>query len=207
MMNKNTCLSIGLVFLIQLLSITFGGPVQFSLTSIKINSHPLLGRKLDRIEQLFPNITRSDDPLLTQHTTRESEKDIIHGTTIDPLMAADKNLPYKEEKLVSKVKHREPALQSSSVFVSAIAPHRLFYLSEPVYQPKYRPAARDMQYRNRLTRRENAFPFRPLESTPAQSKHLGFPPISNTRENLGKQINWNAKLGRAHPSFYDNLTA
>ena len=58
MMNKNTCLSIGLVFLIQLLSITFGGPVQFSLTSTKINSHPLLGRKLDRIEQLFPNITR-----------------------------------------------------------------------------------------------------------------------------------------------------
>lgn len=206
MMNKNTVLSICLFFLIQLLSITFGGPVQFSLTSTKVNSHPLLGRKLDRIEQLFPNITRSDDPLLTQHTTHESEKDIVHGTTSDPLMAADKNLPHKEEKLVSKVKHREPALQSSSVFVSAIAPHRLFYLSDPVYQPN-RPAVRDMQYRNRLTRRENASPFRPFQSAPDQYKHLGFPPISNTRENLGKQINWNAKVGRAHPSFYDYLTA
>lgn len=224
-MNNNkvlfTCL-----FLIPLLSITFGDPAadESSLTT-EVNNHPLLERELDNIEQLFPNITRNDDPILTEINTTQpaSETDLVDVTTSEPSIPADENkLPQilveenSNEKKIVSVKHREPAPLSSSVFVAAIAPNpqnRLFYVSDPVYRPQYRPAqhyrpaSREMAFYNLLRGRENNSPFSPFQSAPIQPKHLGFPPISNTRENLGKQINWNAKIGRAHRSFYDYLTA
>jgi hypothetical protein len=118
-------------------------------------------------------------------------------------------------KNVGLVNHQERKAQSSSVFVTAIVPNpknRLFYPSESVDQHKYWsakhyvPAPREAQYYH-LTRRENNSPFRQFQSAPIRPKHLGFPPVSNTRENLGKKINWNAKIGRAHPSFYEYLIA
>ncbi|XP_046455745.1 uncharacterized protein LOC124203147 isoform X2 [Daphnia pulex] len=43
------------------------------------------------------------------------------------------------------------------------------------------------------------FPNRPFGILP-KARELGFPPVSNTRENVLREINWNAKIGRAYRS-------
>ncbi|KAI9553385.1 hypothetical protein GHT06_021286 [Daphnia sinensis] len=43
------------------------------------------------------------------------------------------------------------------------------------------------------------FPNRPFGSLP-KPRELGFPPVSNTRENVMRDVNWQAKIGRAYRS-------
>ncbi len=210
MMNKYasffTCL-----FLFPLMSITCGSySVQSSLTAEE-NRHPFLVRKIDNVQQ-----TRNGHPFPTQDTTQESQIEVTSNNA--PLMPGNEEFPPvlegekgSDENMVLE-KPRE--IKSSSVAVAPIAPNperRLYYPSAPVEQPKYRPdnhrygrAPRETYYYHFAT---NNSPFRSFESAPLQPKHMGFPPISNTRENLGKQINWNAKIGRAHRSFYDLMMA
>lgn len=45
----------------------------------------------------------------------------------------------------------------------------------------------------------NYFPNRPFGSLP-QPRELGFPPVSNTRENVMRDVNWQATIGRAYRS-------
>ncbi|EFX85853.1 hypothetical protein DAPPUDRAFT_237475 [Daphnia pulex] len=198
-----TCL-----FLFPLLSITCGSSIRSSLTA---EENPFLIRKIDNLQQGY---TRNGDPF--QDTTQESQ---IEDTSNNaPLMPGNEEFPLLLEgekgsdKNIGLVNPRK--VKSSSVVVAPIAPNperRLYYPSAPVDQPKYRP---DNHRYGRAPREtyhyhfaNNNSPLRSFDSAPLQPKQMGFPPIANTRENLGKQINWNAKVGRAHRSFYDLMTA
>lgn len=201
-----TCL-----FLFPLLSITCGSSIRSSLTAEE-NSHPFLIRKIDNIQQRY---TGNGDPF--QDTTQESQIEDTSNTA--PLMPGNEEFPLvlEGEKGIDKniVLVNPRKVKSSSVAVAPIAPNperRLYYPSAPVDQPaKYRP---DNHRYGRAPREtyhyhfaNNNSPLRSFDSAPLQPKQMGFPPIANTRENLGKQINWNAKVGRAHRSFYDLMTA
>lgn len=83
----------------------------------------------------------------------------------------------------------------------------LFYPSSPSHQPgKHYGPHRETYHPLPARRNKDSF-RRPAEFTPVKPSFLGFPPISNTRENVGLEINWAAKVGRAHRSFYDFLLA
>ncbi|XP_057378080.1 uncharacterized protein LOC130700086 [Daphnia carinata] len=95
----------------------------------------------------------------------------------------------------------------SSTTTSAPIDLPLFYPSSPNYQPGKRYGPLRETY-HPLPARVNKDSFRrPAGLTPVKPRFLGFPPISNTRENVGLEINWAAKVGRAHRSFYDFLLA
>lgn len=195
MMNVKYVSLFTCLFLFPLLSITCGSSIRSSLTAEE-NSHPFLIRKIDSNQQQY---TGNGDPF--QDTTQESQIEDTSNTA--PLMSENEEFfPVLEgekgsDKNIVLVNPRK--VKSSSVAVAPIAPNperRLYYPSAPVDQPKYR-----YHFTNNNT------PLRSFDSAPLQPKQMGFPPISNTRENLGKQINWNAKVGRAHRSFYDLMTA
>lgn len=209
MMNKYVSLFTCL-FLFPLLSFTCGSSIRSSLTAEE-NSHPFLIRKIENLQQRY---TGNGDPF--QDTTQESQ--IEDTSNNGPLMSENEEfIPVLEgekrsDKNIVLVNPRK--VKSSSIAVAPIAPNperRLYYPSAPVDQPKYRPdnhrygrAPRET-YHYHLA--NNNSPLRSFDSAPLQPKQMGFPPIANTRENLGKKINWNAKVGRAHRSFYDLMTA
>ncbi|XP_046455337.1 uncharacterized protein LOC124202883 [Daphnia pulex] len=211
MMNKYVSHFTVSLFLFPLLSITCGSSIRSSLTAEE-NSHPFLIRKIDNLKQRY---TGNRDPF--QDTTQESQIEDTSNNNA-PLMSENEEfLPVLEGKKGSDnniVLINPRKVKSSSVAVAPIAPNperRLYYPSQPVDQPKYRTDTHRYGRASRETYHyhlaNNNSPLRLFDSAPLQPKQMGFPPIANTRENLGKQINWNAKVGRAHRSFYDVMTA
>ncbi|KAI9553357.1 hypothetical protein GHT06_021257 [Daphnia sinensis] len=83
----------------------------------------------------------------------------------------------------------------------------LFYPSLPSHQPGKHNAPHRETYHPLPARRNKDSFRRPTGFAPVKPSFLGFPHISNTRENVGVEINWAAKVGRAHRSFYDFLLA
>lgn len=74
----------------------------------------------------------------------------------------------------------------------------------PIYSPLNLPVLDPLppaSYPSNPVRSElsSHFPNRPFGILP-KARELGFPPVSNTRENVLREINWNAKVGRAYRS-------
>uniref|UniRef100_A0A0P4ZYY0 Uncharacterized protein n=1 Tax=Daphnia magna TaxID=35525 RepID=A0A0P4ZYY0_9CRUS len=65
------------------------------------------------------------------------------------------------------------------------------YSDDGLLQPYY-PSSEKVELRD-------YFPNRPFGSLP-KPRELGFPPVSNTRENVMRDVNWQAKIGRAYRS-------
>ena len=166
-------------------------------------------------QQVIPN-----DSIREDQTTDENVADFGDATmppfvpsneeTEIPVVVADEQKVADDSKSIpmvnSQIQTEAPATQSLSVDLP------LFYPPLPVEQPKHQPATHygppRETYHPHPTRRYNKdSSFRPFASVPFKPSMLGFPPISNTRENVGLQINWAAKVGRAHRSFYDFLLA
>lgn len=84
----------------------------------------------------------------------------------------------------------------------------LFYPSSPSHHQPGKHYGLPRETYHPLPTQRNKDSFRhPAGFTPIQPSFGGFPPISNTRENVKLEINWAAKVGRAHRSFYDFLLA
>ncbi|EFX85752.1 hypothetical protein DAPPUDRAFT_222343 [Daphnia pulex] len=74
----------------------------------------------------------------------------------------------------------------------------------PIYSPLNLPVLDPLppaSYPSNPVRSElsSHFPNRPFGILP-KARELGFPPVSNTRENVLREVNWNAKVGRAYRS-------
>ena len=69
--------------------------------------------------------------------------------------------------------------------------------------PIYLPVQSPVLYQSSPMKSElsSHFPSRPFGSLP-RPRELGFPPVSNTRENVIRDVNWHAKLGRAYRSSW-----
>jgi len=149
-----------------------------------------------------------------QITTDENMTD-IGDTTSSPFIASNEEIPVVVETDNGNSHLVNPQMQMEVPASPALAPLQsevdppLFYPPRPVEQPKirlpthYSPPVRSKPYPGRRYNSND----RLLGATPFKPSMLGFPPISNTRENVGLQINWAAKIGRAHRSFYDFLLA
>lgn len=165
---------------------------------------------------LYANTQQRPTPLALvqgqdeQITTDENMTD-LGDVTSSPLVPSNDKIPTVVETANEDSKLVSPQVQTE-VPASPSAPEvdpPLFYPPRPVEQPKYRlPAHYSPPLRSnpQPSRRYNSND-RLLGEAPFKPSMLGFPPISNTRENLGLQINWAAKIGRAHRSFYDFLLA
>lgn len=146
-----------------------------------------------------------------QITTDENMTDLGDVTSSPLVPLNDKIIPAVVETGNEDNKLVSPQVQTE-VPASPSAPEvdpPLFYPPRPVEQPKYRLPAHyspPLQSKPQPARRYNSND-RLLGEAPFKPSMLGFPPVSNTRENLGLQINWAAKIGRAHRSFYDFLLA
>lgn len=68
----------------------------------------------------------------------------------------------------------------------------------PIYSPVQSPFVyrQNSPIKSELS---SHFPSRPFGSLP-KPRELGFPPVSNTHENVLRDVNWQAKLGRAYRS-------
>ncbi|XP_046657557.1 uncharacterized protein LOC124350770 [Daphnia pulicaria] len=145
-----------------------------------------------------------------QITTDENMTD-LGDVTSSPLVPLNDKIPAVVETVNENSKLVSPQVQTevpASPSALEVDPP-LFYPPRPVEQPKYRLPAHyspPLQSKPQPSRRYNNND-RLLGEAPFKPSMLGFPPISNTRENLGLQINWAAKIGRAHRSFYDFLLA
>ena len=75
--------------------------------------------------------------------------------------------------------------------------------SEAPMAPIYLPVQSPVLYQSSPMKSElsSHFPSRPFGSLP-RPRELGFPPVSNTRENVIRDVNWHAKLGRAYRSSW-----
>jgi hypothetical protein len=69
----------------------------------------------------------------------------------------------------------------------------------PIYLPVQSPVL--YQANPMKSELSSHFPSRPFGSLP-RPRELGFPPVSNTRENVIRDVNWHAKLGRAYRSSW-----
>jgi hypothetical protein len=71
----------------------------------------------------------------------------------------------------------------------------------PSEAPIYSPVQSPLVYMPNPVKSQlsSHFPSRPFGSLP-QPRELGFPPVSNTRDNVLRDVNWHAKLGRAYRS-------
>jgi hypothetical protein len=147
-----------------------------------------------------------------QITTDENNMADLGDVTSSPLVPSNDKIPAVVESINDDSKLMSPQVQTEVPVSPSSAPEvdlPLFYPPRPVEQPKYRhPTHHSPPLRSKPqpARRYNSND-RLLGAAPFKPSMLGFPPISNTRENLGLQINWTAKIGRAHRSFYDFLLA
>ena len=166
---------------------------------------------VDTQHQLTPTdsgVQRQDDQTTDQNIT-DGQGDVTSPPFIQlneeiPTAALGHETADDGSNLV--VNPQLPASQSPSVELP------LFYPPRTVEQPKYQSATHygppRKTYNPHPGRQYNKdSPFKLLTSPSFKPSMLGFPPISNTRENVGLQINWGAKIGRAHSSFYDFLLA
>ncbi|KAI9553454.1 hypothetical protein GHT06_021362 [Daphnia sinensis] len=147
-----------------------------------------------------------------QHVQDTTDVADLTATTVEPELPADLS-PVQEEgplndHLVNPVSY--VAAESPSTPVETSSPKALlFYPPVPVDQPKYRPAthyAPPAESQPSKGGKVNTS-SRPFGLSVPKLRQLGFPPISNTRENLGQQVNWEAKIGRSHASFHEFLLA
>lgn len=213
-LRNSTAFPAFLILFLQL-TLTCAEPIRMSRTAEvgKSTSGNLLYANLHQ-QQLMPteSIQRQEDP-----TTDENVADLGDATS-SPFIPSNEEIPVavvaqetaddnSSDLVNSQIQTEAPASQSLSIDLP------LFYPPTPVKQPKYRPTTHygppretyNPHQGRRQTNKDSS--LRPFASVPFKPSMLGFPPISNTRENLGLQINWAAKIGRAHRSFYDFLLA
>ncbi|KZS19118.1 Uncharacterized protein APZ42_014635 [Daphnia magna] len=191
--------SIVLLAVFCLLPIIYAGPIP---SSAELSSSRSSGRKT---QQRF---TRDYH---VQDTTDVAD---LLATTVEPQLPTDEDLSLVQEDdrnhLVNPVPHVATESASPSTPVETSSPEAvLFYPSVPVDQPKYRPAthyAPPVESHPSRGGKVNTS-SRPFGLGVPKLRQLGFPPISNTRENVGQQVNWEAKIGRSHGSFHEFLLA
>ncbi|XP_057378223.1 uncharacterized protein LOC130700201 [Daphnia carinata] len=123
------------------------------------------------------------------------------ATTVEPELPTG-DLPTVQEE------GRNPYVATEAAPVETSSPEALlFYPPVSVDQPKYRPATHYAPPADPSRGGKVSTSKRPFGLGVPKLRQLGFPPISNTRENVGQQVNWEAKIGRAHGSFHEFLLA
>ncbi|XP_032796326.2 proline-rich extensin-like protein EPR1 [Daphnia magna] len=140
-----------------------------------------------------------------------------YSVTHPPKMATMVNIPspvktqLKSYPAGQQLKQQYPKqspdygkIKAQSNPISNASPNAQAQINQPKYQvtsptssptPAYGPprATLATSYGN------NKFPTRPFGSSP-KPRQLGFPPVSNTRDNVLLQVNWAANVGRPYRS-------
>ncbi|KZS19119.1 Uncharacterized protein APZ42_014636 [Daphnia magna] len=140
-----------------------------------------------------------------------------YSVTHPPKMATMVNIPspaktqlksYPAGQQLKQQYHKQSPdygkIKAQSNPISNASPNAQAQINQPKYQvtsptssptPAYGPprATLATSYGN------NKFPTRPFGSSP-KPRQLGFPPVSNTRDNVLLQVNWAANVGRPYRS-------
>ncbi|XP_057378172.1 uncharacterized protein LOC130700175 [Daphnia carinata] len=138
---------------------------------------------------------------------------VNHPPSVEPQVPvmANMNVPAKTQlksyPAGQQLKQQSPKqspvygkIKAQSNPISSAYPNAQAQINQPKYQvTSPTPASGPPRATLATSYGNNRFPTRPFGSSP-KPRQLGFPPVSNTRDNVLLQVNWAANVGRPYRS-------